>query len=484
MKNPINMTEFPINALGVVLGAAVWEATLATGNTVSSNAVAMLAGASLCAQGLVEVEKRPGLVSPIGQYFAAILPSGERKTASLQIALAPVRAFSTEAAAQHRAAIAQFDAEMSAWRAEERGIQIAIRRRSENDEDVEAERERLREHAQHRPRKPKRLKLIHENVTPTALWTSLAESQPTTSLISDEGQVIISSRALSDPGLLNKAWDAGTLLIDRATAGELVIEKPALTMLLQFQPGVFQTLIDKKGQLLRDSGFFARCFIIAPPPMAGSRFLAYAPETAGEDLRRYHERCKQLLQMHHLDDNGELLPRQTLRFLAEAQARWDMEHDQIEAAMQDGGYFFCFRDFASKLTDKIARLAALLHFFDGHEGEISRETLERAIVIAQWFAAEYVRICTPPPVIPEAQQNAVRIRDWLVNHYQTTGSPFVRKNDALQLGPNAIRSKAALNEALSFLRMWGQVVEWKAPEDRKTYIGLTREFIAQIFPPR
>lgn len=484
MNNPINTMEFPINALGQLIGAAVWEATLATGNTVSSNAVAMLAGASLCAQGLVEVEKRPGLVSPIGQYFAAILPSGERKTASLQIALAPVRAFSTEAAARHKAALGQFEAELAAWRAEERGIQIAIRRRAENGEDVEAERDRLREHAQQRPRRPKRLKLIHENVTPTALWTSLAESQPTTSLISDEGQVIISSRALADPGLLNKAWDSGTLVIDRATAGEIVIEKPALTMLLQFQPGVFRSLIDKKGELLRDSGFFARCFIIAPPPMAGSRFLAYAPETTGDDLRRYHERGTQLLQMHHLDDNGDLLPRQTLRLSAEAQARWDMEHDQIEGAMQHGGYFYLFRDFASKLADKIARLAALLHYFDGHEGEISRETLDRAIVIAQWFAAEYVRICTPPPVIPEAQQNAFRVRDWLVNHYQTTGSPFVRKNDALQLGPNAIRSKAALNEALSLLRMWGQVVEWKAPEDRKTYIGLTQEFIAQIFPPR
>ena len=40
MNNPINTMEFPINALGQLLGAAVWEATLATGNTVSSNAVA------------------------------------------------------------------------------------------------------------------------------------------------------------------------------------------------------------------------------------------------------------------------------------------------------------------------------------------------------------------------------------------------------------------------------------------------------------
>lgn len=482
--NQLNLDNFPIHALGEQLKAAVWEATLTTGNTVSSNAVAMLAGASLCAQGLVEIEKRPGLIAPIGQYFAAILPSGERKTASLQKALAPVHAFSTEAAAQHRAAMHQFDAEMAAWRAEERGIQIAIRRRSENGEDVEAERERLQELAQRQPRKPRRLKLVHENVTPTALWASLAESLPTTSLISDEGQVIISSRALSDPGLLNKAWDAGTLLIDRATAGELIIEKPSLTMLLQFQPGVFKSLLEKKGDLLRDSGFFARCFIIAPPPLAGSRFIAYAPETTGDDLRRYHERCTQLLQIHHRDANGELLPRQTLRFSAEAQARWDMEHDQIESEMQPGRYFHHFRDFASKLADKMGRLAALLHFFDGCEGDISRDTLERAIMIGQWFAGEFVRIFTPPPTIAEEQQNAAKVRDWLVIHYQATGCPFVRKNDALQLGPNPIRSKSALNGALSYLKMWGQVVEWKAPEDRKTYIGLTQQFIQQYLVPR
>jgi len=479
MNDANNMENFPLHALGELMGRAVYESTLVTGNSVSPNAVAALAVASLCAQGLVEIEKRPGLISPIGQFFAVIQPSGERKSASLSKVLTPLSAFATEASTLHKAALAEFDAAMAAWRAEERGIQALIRRKTESFEQLDEERERLREHAKSKPIKPMRFKLVHENVTPTALWSSLAESIPTTSLISDEGHLIISSRALSDPGLLNKAWDSSTLIIDRATAGELVIEKPALTVLLQFQPGVFQKLLEQKGELLRDSGFFARCFVIAPPVMAGSRFLAYTPTLDTQDLVRFHERCTELLKAHMVDDHGQLLPRRTLAFSPEAQARWDYEHDSIEQAMQPNGFYFQFRDFASKQADKIARLAALLHHFDRCEGEITRDTLERAILIGNWFAGEFVRIFTPPPAVPEGYKNAISVREWLVNFFTTTGCPTVRKNEVLQLGPNPVRAKVALNGALVYLKMWGIVVEWKAPEDRKTYISLTQQFIDQ-----
>lgn len=477
--NQFNLENFPIHALGELLGGAVCEATQATSNSASPNAVAILAVASLCAQGLVEVEKRPGLISPIGQFFAVIQPSGERKSASLSKVLPPLNAFATEASALHKAALAEFEAAMAAWRAEERGIQASIRRKAELTEQLDEERQRLREHARSKPNRPKRFKLVHENVTPTALWSSLAESIPTTSLISDEGHLIISSRALSDPGLLNKAWDSSTLIIDRATAGELFIEKPALTVLLQFQPGVFQQLLTQKGELLRDSGFFARCFVIAPPVMAGSRFLAYAPTLDTQNLVRFHERCTELLNAHKVDDQGQLLPRRTLEFSPEAQARWEYEHDLIEQAMQPNGFYFQFRDFASKQADKIARLAALLHTFEEHEGPISTATLERAIIIGNWFAGEFVRIFTPPPPVPEGYNNALTVQEWLVNFFKTTGFTTIRKNEILQLGPNPVRAKAALNGALVYLKMWGVVIEWKSSEDRKTYISLTEQFVNQ-----
>lgn len=477
MSTFYNPEKFPVHALGQLLGNAVLEATQATANTVSPNAVALLTGISLCTQGLVEVEKRPGLRSPLSFFFAVIQPSGERKSASLQKVLAPVRAFSTEAAAIHKAALVQFDAAMAAWKAEERGIQNAIRRKSENDEDVGPDRERLSEHAKRKPRKPKRLKLIHENVTQNALWTSFAESLPTTSLISDEGHTIIACRALSDPGLFNKAWDSSTLIIDRVTSGELVIENPVLTVLLQFQPGVFHELMSKKGDLLRDSGFFARCFVIAPPVTAGSRHLANAPDPTTHNLTAVHDRLIELLKMHNLDAQGDLQPRQVLKFSPEAQARWESQHDHIESAMQDGGYFFNFRDFASKHADKIARLAGLLHFFEGQEGLISLRTLDRAIIICNWFAAEFVSLFAPQPIITQDQQDAFDLQDWLVASFQQSGYSFVRKNDILQIGPNPIRSKARTNAALRNLNIWGITFEWKDPEDRKNYVGLTREFL-------
>lgn len=433
-----NPEGFPVHALGDRLGRAVTQLTQATGSTASPNALAILAVISLSSQGLISVQKRDNLVSPVGLYFCSIQPSGERKSATLNRALASIHKFSAESSRKYAIELASYRAEFAIWSATGRGIERAIQKKSEQGECIADDLNRRLEHQKSEPKKPKRFKLIHENVTPGALLKSLANNIPTTALVSDEPLALINARGLNDPGSLNGLFDGKSMVIDRIEDGETLIQDPVMTSALFMQSGVFWKLMDQKGDALTYSGCVARYFFIAPQPMAGTRFIASSNTSSDEYMHWFDERCIALLNQHTLDESGNLSPRKIMRFTPEAQARWEYEHDTIEANMQQGGYLENFRDFGSKHADKIARLSALLHYFECNQDEIPLETLERAILIANWFAREFVRIFTPPPMQSQEQQDAFTLQSWLLNQYRVTSVPFIRKNELLQFGPKSV----------------------------------------------
>lgn len=477
----INPEQFPTLALGPRLSKVVHELSAETKASASPIAAALFSQISLVCQGLIDVETRPGLISPVSLYFMSIQGSGELKTAIFQLASKGVRAFSLESTKLHHAAKSKHQAELAAWGAEGRGIQAAVRKKSELSEDPSSEFERLDAHFARKPAIRKGFKLMHENVTPSALIRSLETFHPTTALISDEALVVLSGRGLSDPGLINKIFDGSPIIVDRVGHGETMIEKPALTVSLAMQPGVFNNLMERRGDQLRDSGLLARCFVIAPPPMAGFRFANDDGQPDSVHVEWFYERCVHLLRAHATDEQGELPPRTTLKLSPAAFERWNAEFNMVEYAMQSGGLFYQFRDFGSKHANKIARMSALLHFFDGEEGPISLNAIERAIEICSWLANEYVRVFTTNQPARKDIADANAIRDWLVQrHIRAPHDRAVRKNELLQLGPNPVRSKSALNAALRNLVYWGDVVEWRDIPSRKTFVALTEQFVQRL----
>ncbi|ASN99431.1 DUF3987 domain-containing protein [Escherichia coli] len=60
-----------------------------------------------------------------------------------------------------------------------------------------------------------------------------------------------------------------------------------------------------------------------------------------------------------------------LRFSAEAERHWIEFYNQVESEMRMIGLLYDFKDYASKMAENMARLAALLHYFSGDGGDIS-----------------------------------------------------------------------------------------------------------------
>jgi hypothetical protein len=114
-------------------------------------------------------------------------------------------------------------------------------------------------------------------------------------------------------------------------------------------------------------------------------------------LPKFRERIRELLhrRLAMNSDMGEG-KRIELNFSPEAQAEWGNMFNRIEAEIRPGGVFCENRDYASKIAENIARIAAVFHTFQGEAGtEIPVETLRSATKLALWYAHQFIALFSP-----------------------------------------------------------------------------------------
>jgi hypothetical protein len=100
----------------------------------------------------------------------------------------------------------------------------------------------------------------------------------------------------------------------------------------------------------------------------------------------------------------------------------------------------------------MARLAALFHYFQGYEGDIGIDSVERASAICEWYLVEFKRLFGVHPEIPIEIQDANTLENWLVhfcNRYP--GTSALAKNVIAQLGPNPLRKSKTRREAALYI---------------------------------
>jgi hypothetical protein len=175
--------------------------------------------------------------------------------------------------------------------------------------------------------------------------------------------------------------------------------------------------------------------------------------------------------------------KQLLTFSAEAKALWKQYAQGIEDAMKEGQPYEYYKDHASKLMENISRMAALIHYFEGYEGEISKETLSFSYDFARKCSIHFQRyFAGEPQAVTDANDIAKLILDYIDKGYQSTDfiphrgriSRHLKYNISIdsgrkadfriaflkQFGPNRLRHRAAdprLRNAIDFLRKLGHI---------------------------
>ncbi|UGV31635.1 DUF3987 domain-containing protein [Halopseudomonas aestusnigri] len=443
---PIGQRIIPGNLNGI-LGSACKQAS---DNTQAPYDLALMSGlvaASISLQGLVDVITPTGVQSPVSLMGFALAGSGERKTAIERLMLKGVRDWQACQKQEYKELLAAWESDHLIWQEKRRHLVARFKKARKDGGRAEEE---LRVWQQVEPLRPINPAFIYEDTTLAALLQGMTEGEKNAAMLSDEGGALLNGHAFRNLAPLNSLWGGADYSADRKSGESLEIVGGRLTTALSLQPGVLDEYLARKGEHGRDIGFWARALIFAPDSKQGQRF-EHGVTRSVEELNAFSIRCQALLD-ESKDAGGA--PRKTICFDESLKPMWVALCNSIEMEIKAGGRFEGLNDHASKLTENIARVAAVLHCFEHDcDGSIGQGSLDWAISICMQCSDDFARIFR---VVPQELKDVQAIGCWLVS-FRNQGRRYFKKNYILQYGPTGTRSKARLNAALAEMSRRGML---------------------------
>lgn len=457
-----NPDPYPVDALPGGVGAAVREVVDFAQCPVSLAACSALAALSAVGQGLADVRRAEKLVGPSSLFLLAIADSGERKTTCDYFFLSPVLKWEEQQAEANKPVIKAHTAAMQAWAAQREGVLAAIKTAAKAGKPIDALKADIKQVEEEKPELRRLPRLLHGDSTPEALAWNLSCGWPSGSVLSSEAGIVFGGHGMGrdsvmrNMALLNILWDGGTLKVDRRTQESFTVRGVRLTMGLAVQPDTVRMFFDSSKGLARGSGFAARFLIAWPESTQGVRLFKDAPKT-WPHLSAFDRRIGSLLdQAPNLNERGELDP-PILDLSPEAKEVWVAFHDEVERELRPGGDMAETRDVASKAADNAVRLAAQFHLYEnGDGGPINAGHMKAAARIVAWHLYEARRFLGEL-ALPKALSNAANLDVWLLRYCRDYRTASVSTRDVQRRGPNALRDKRALEEAIITLAEAGRV---------------------------
>ena len=359
-------------------------------------AASCLAAVSAVTQAHADIRRGKKLTGPISTFLLTVADSGERKSTCDGLFTRSIVDYQAQQREWLAPQLNLFAADHAVWKAKRTGKLDKIRQLSKQQKPTELLENELRELEQKEPASPKIPSYLLGDSTPEHLAWSLANDWPSAAILSSEAGVILGSHGMSndsimrDLALKNILWDGGELAIGRKGSGAFTVRGARLTLGLQVQEPTLRKFMDRVGDLARGTGFFARCLIASPESTQGYRPYSEPPED-WPALDEFNRRVLKILALKlPITDGGYLNP-PIVDLSPDAKAAWIEFHDGVEHELIAGGKYFDVRDFASKVADNAARLAAQFQIFgDGFVGsDVSLENFQSAGRITAWHREHY-----------------------------------------------------------------------------------------------
>lgn len=452
--HPIPLVEksasamYPIDALPAIIQNSITAYHQYGQQPLPLIACSALANVSLACQSLANIARDHYLITPVSLYFLTAGGSGERKSAADSVFSNACRRWESAIKKQRAPEILTAKTLHHAWSMEKHGLLTQIKRAMANGDDSEYLKDLLHQLMSQEPDIPLQPMLYFEDATQEALASDLSTGWPSASLWSDEAGIVLGSHSMQgNPlrfvALLNRLWDGKSFSAHRKTTDNYTLEDRRLTLNLMMQPLLLKKLAHKTSGIGRQSGFLARCLLAHPESAMGTRFYQ-EPPTSREFMHGFEARVTTCLQQ------TEQLTRQgchnipTLSFSVEAKQKWILFFNSLETGLKTQGQWVDVKDFASKTAENAARLAALFHLFDGHEGSINATHTEQAIEIVNWHLEEARRILAPSPE-NLVHQDAKKLMTWLLSKNLQQTTPRVIQQSS------PVRDKTQRDTALEIL---------------------------------
>lgn len=454
LKSFFNSQPYPVDAYPVVIRNAILEVQNNLKSPVEMIGSSFLAGLSLAMQNKINVSRLNDLIGPVCLDFMSVADSGERKTCTCNLVLKPIYQLEEKLYSKYQEEYLTYKAALAVHEAKQKMILSTIRQ----GDDAADTQKKLAELLLSKPTEPTRIRFIFNDATPAAIKDYLCGDWRSIGLVSDEASTILNGHAFKELSFINKLWDGATLPIDRKGSPNALIKNARLTISLLTQTEALDEFLKRKGDMAKGIGFFARFFVCRPFSTQGSRFIANAV-TSTEHLPIFHNRLMELalesLNVCREED------RVCLKFSPAAQSRWILFFNSTEQRIGVLGDLSEFKDMISKLSDNVARVAALLHYFSGDEGDIPLNIVESAISISCWYADEYIKIFGKKQESDLLASDSYSVYQWLLEYCSRHRVTCLTMTEALRYGPNRFRNSARLRVLLNYLLSQGMIKGWR-----------------------
>ncbi|HEJ9627173.1 TPA: DUF3987 domain-containing protein [Proteus mirabilis] len=440
------MNRLPIHVLPRIVYHAILDVYDCTQAPLPLITSSILSAISLSCQGFLNVQVSEKLIMPTSLFFLTIANSGERKTTVDRMVLEPFYQVDAEELKTREIAFNEYLIEKKIWEEQEKALLNEIRKKTKKNEETTDISERLIELNRQKPIKPRSNKCIYNNATPEAVQYGMYMNNSSIGLIADEGANILDRKIISDFSFINSMWDGVDFQVDRKTSESFIIRNGRITLSIMIQKACFESFMKKHGEKARGSGFFARCLpVLIDEKLStqGHRFIEDT-EPRTESISLFHGSILNILdKMPH---NKFIL----LQFDEFAKEEWKYIYNEIEGKLRAGGEFENIKDFASKLANNIARLSALLSFFNEGNSKIKGIYVKSASDICFWYISQAMDIFSYDEYYKE-----VSLINWLDDQFRKCQCGYIKKNFIRQYGPNFLRKKEILDKVLFNLEREG-----------------------------
>lgn len=439
MAERSSQADFPVEAMGPILGGAV-KATVDYAYVPASIAAqSVLSACSLALQGHFDVRLPVGQVRPISLFIVTVADSGDRKSTSDDYVTRPIREFERELEDQNVNQKAEAALAQSAWDEAKKAATQANKSRGR-----EAIEQAYRDLGP-RPEGPAEPTIIIRTGSTQGLVKRFIATRPSLGLMSDEGGSWLGGYGMTEDNrlatisTLSDFWDGKTVQALTSGEGYTALRGRRLTFHMMVQPIVAAKLLgDAEAQ---GQGFLSRLLVAHPDSLAGKRFIDpnRRPDADLTDaMQVYHERMCAIVRADLPVVEGTLIlqPR-VLELNDEARLLWYGFYNDIEKRLGPEGDLQCIKGFVGKLPEQAARLAANMAVFELgiRVQHVDAFTMQRGIQLAEFYMGEALRLFSQAS--PSQQlQDAQMLSDWLRDVWKEN---FISVQAISQRAPNRIR---------------------------------------------
>lgn len=419
----------------------------------------MQAVVSAAVQSSIEVDVPVFGVSTTNLWMLTVAGSVEGKDSVSKLLGSGFERFATEITARDEDHCKRYAAKLDTWRAERDGLRNRLSRLASQDEDIEDINELLIDHHLNKPIPSISHCLSLDSFDVKALISSLALKSKFVFVNSPEGGSVLNSKAGPNIPWLLKSFSGERIVFGYGSPNlkSYSVQGALTTMNVMIQPKPFSDLLEDKHHQLIGNGFLPRFLPAYPLPQRGRRFI-YDEAINSDGLDAFNQRVYDVLSESAYFKNLNK-KKITMSFSPQARSLWIDVRNSIEAAMAPGGGLFSVPEFAGRVANNAARMAANWQYFQHGNSEISAETLSAAFEICKWHASEFVRMFSEDAQMLEPERDAIRLEGHLRRWYLKCNCWHWEFPVLQRLSPRPIRgNKFKLIGALNILENQGKII--------------------------